>query len=225
METKTAKSAETRTRIQNAAVELFARNGYRGTTMRAIAAESGLSLGNAYYYFPSKEDLVRELARELVDAQGRSARPRLRSGNNLRDNIQAVLDAALDVLAPFHDCGTVLLRAATGDDEASDVSRAKEFALWRQAVAASLPQPPAAIRDDLPELLWLVQRGLVIFWAHDRSPAAERSRRLAANAASLMARLAVLSRLPVVRHIVDDVIGVVRTVESEPVEKRPKMGS
>ena len=58
METKTPKSAETRARIQNVAVELFARNGYRGTTMRSIAAASGLSLGNAYYYFPSKEDAV-----------------------------------------------------------------------------------------------------------------------------------------------------------------------
>ncbi|MBM6621868.1 TetR/AcrR family transcriptional regulator [Micrococcaceae bacterium RIT802] len=221
METKTPKSAETRARIQNVAVELFARNGYRGTTMRSIAAASGLSLGNAYYYFPSKEALVRDLARGLVDEQVRAARPRLRSGNNLRDNIQVVFDAALDALAPFHECGTVLLRAAIGNDEASDVSRAKEFALWRQAVAASLPQPPAAIRGDLPELLWLVQRGLVIFWAYDGSPDAERSRRLAANAASLMARLAVLSRLPVVRHIVDDVIGVVRNVESD----RPKMGS
>lgn len=220
MEPKTTKSAETRSRVQKAAVKLFVRDGYRATTMRAIAAESGLSLGNAYYYFPSKEALVSELARGLVDEQVRAARPLLRSGNNLRDNIQTVFDAALDALAPFHDCGTVLLRAAIGDDEASGISRAREFALWRQAVAASLPRPPAAIRGDLPELLWLVQRGLVIFWAYDASPHAERSRRLAANAASLMARLAVLSRLPVVRHIVDDVIGVVRNVQRD----RPKMG-
>ncbi|WP_417219528.1 TetR family transcriptional regulator [Arthrobacter sp.] len=221
MEPRTRKSAQTRARLQSAAVKLFARDGYRSTTMRAIAAESGLSIGNAYYYFPSKDALVHELARGLVDEQLQAARPRLRSGNNLRDNIQVVLDAALDALAPFHDCGTVLLQAGTGEDEAFDISRAKEFALWRQAVAASLPLPPAAIRDDLPELLWLVQRGLVIFWAYDRSPDTERSRRLAANAATLMARLAVLSRLPVVRHIVDDVIGVVRNVERD----RPKMGS
>src|SRR6185312_11455600 len=128
--------------------------------------------------------------------------------------IRVVLDAALDAVAPFHDFGPVLIRSAIGSgSDTTDVSKAKEFALWRQAVGASLPRPPAAIRDDLPELLWLVQRGLIIFWAYDSSPDGARSRRLAANAASLMARLAVLSRLPVVRHIIDDVIGAVRNVE------------
>ncbi|WP_372698565.1 TetR/AcrR family transcriptional regulator [Arthrobacter sp. JSM 101049] len=214
MDTKTEKSAATRQRIQNAALQLFLRDGYRATTMRAIAAESGLSLGNAYYHFASKEDLVHGLARALVDDQVRAARPRLRSGNNLQDNIQVVLDAALDAVAPFHGFGPVLIRSAISrDDEAAAASKAREFALWRQAVGASLPRPPAAIRDDLPELLWLAQRGLVIFWAYDSSADGIRSRRLAANIASLMARLAVLSRLPVVRHIIDDVIGVVRNVE------------
>lgn len=214
MDSKTEKSATTRSTIQKAALELFSRDGFRATTMRAIAARSGVSLGNAYYHFTSKEDLLHELARGLLADQLRAARPRLRSGNNLRDNIQIVLDAVLDAVAPFHESGPVLIRAAMGRrDDAADVSRAKEFALWRQAVTASLPRPPVAIRDDLPELLWLVQRGLVIFWAYDSSPGAERSRRLAANAATLMARLAVLSRLPVVRHIIDDVIGVVRNVE------------
>lgn len=213
MDPKTGKSAATRTRIQNAALDLFSRDGYQATTMRAIAAESGLSLGNAYYHFESKEDLVHELARRLVDDQLRAARPRLRSGNNLQDNIRVVLDAALDAVAPFRGFGPVLIRSSLGGGAAADVSKAKEFALWRQAVGASLPRPPAAIRDDLPELLWLVQRGVIIFWAYDSSPDGARSRRLAANAASLMARLAVLSRLPVVRHIIDDVIGAVRNVE------------
>lgn len=213
MDPKTGKSAATRARIQKAALELFSRDGYQATTMRAIAAESGLSLGNAYYHFGSKEDLVHELARGLVDEQLRAARPRLRSGNNLQDNIRVVLDAALDAVVPFRDFGPVLIRSALGGGAAADVSKAKEFALWRQAVGASLPRPPAAIRDDLPELLWLVQRGVIIFWAYDSSPDGTRSRRLAANAAALMARLAVLSRLPVVRHIIDDVIGAVRNVE------------
>ncbi|MGO2003854.1 MULTISPECIES: TetR/AcrR family transcriptional regulator [Micrococcaceae] len=217
MEPKTTKSALTRARIQDAALTLFSREGFHRTTMRAIAAEAGVSPGNAYYHFASKEDLVQELARGLIDEQLRAARPLLLSGNNLQDNIRIVLDAAVDVVTPFHDFGSVLIRAAMNPDTAAtaDVTRAKEFSLWRQAVAASLPRPPLAIRGDLPELLWLVQRGLIIFWAYDSSPDTARSRRLAANAAALMARLAVLSRLPVVRHIVDDVIGVVRNVQRD----------
>lgn len=29
---------------------------------------------------------------------------------------------------------------------------------------------PKALRRELPELLWLMQMGLVLFWVHDSSP-------------------------------------------------------
>jgi AcrR family transcriptional regulator len=41
--------------ILQAAVRCFARAGYHGTTMEAIAAEAGIAKGAAYVYFPSKE--------------------------------------------------------------------------------------------------------------------------------------------------------------------------
>ena len=44
--------------IIDVAAELFQENGYDRTTMRAIAKEAGVSVGNAYYYFSSKEQLV-----------------------------------------------------------------------------------------------------------------------------------------------------------------------
>ena len=39
------------------ALRLFRERGYEATTMRAIAKEAGVSVGNAYYYFGSKRDL------------------------------------------------------------------------------------------------------------------------------------------------------------------------
>lgn len=38
-----------------AALKLFSRQGFRATSMREIAAESGLSIGNLYHHFPNKE--------------------------------------------------------------------------------------------------------------------------------------------------------------------------
>ena len=52
------KSARTRSAIIDAALRLFREKGYDATTMRAVAAEAGVSVGNAYYYFASKEHLV-----------------------------------------------------------------------------------------------------------------------------------------------------------------------
>src|SRR2546423_1816435 len=57
-QTRTAKSEQTRTLIVETALRLFREHGYDRTTMRAIAREAGVSVGNAYYYFDSKEHLV-----------------------------------------------------------------------------------------------------------------------------------------------------------------------
>src|SRR3954469_23490284 len=52
------KSEQTRELIVETALRLFRERGFEATTMRAIAAEAGVSVGNAYYYFSSKEQLV-----------------------------------------------------------------------------------------------------------------------------------------------------------------------
>lgn len=55
---KTSKGAETSRRIKNAALSLFARQGYNGTSMRQIAREAGISVGLAYNYYPGKRDIL-----------------------------------------------------------------------------------------------------------------------------------------------------------------------
>ena len=52
------KSAETRKRILEAALTCFRQRGFEAATMREIAAEAGMSVGAAYYYFDSKEAIV-----------------------------------------------------------------------------------------------------------------------------------------------------------------------
>ncbi|HET8715421.1 MAG TPA: TetR/AcrR family transcriptional regulator [Holophagaceae bacterium] len=52
-----------RTRILDAARELFARDGYEAVTMRAIADRIEYSPRTIYLHFQDKEDLVRELCR------------------------------------------------------------------------------------------------------------------------------------------------------------------
>ncbi len=46
-----------RARIRDAAVSLFAERGIKGTSVREIAAEAGVSLGLVRHHFGSKEDL------------------------------------------------------------------------------------------------------------------------------------------------------------------------
>lgn len=46
-----------RTTLRNAAVELAYRQGFRKTTIAGLAEESGVPIGNIYYYFKTKEDV------------------------------------------------------------------------------------------------------------------------------------------------------------------------
>lgn len=212
MKTPTEKSTKTRQLLLDTALELFATRGFAGTTMRVIAEESGLSLGNAYYYFESKDAIVHELFRDLLEKHRAATWPLLVQGNNLETNLRVALDKTLETMAPFHEFGPAFIRTAFAGahSDLSDVHRALEFGLWRQVVATSRPLPPLAIRNDLPELLWLIQRGVFLFWAYDSSPGAARSHRLIKNVAPVTARLVVLSRMPVVRSILDDVLSLVR---------------
>lgn len=47
----------TRAEILQAASQLFIEKGYHGTSMRAIASQAGIALGNIYNHYPNKEEL------------------------------------------------------------------------------------------------------------------------------------------------------------------------
>ena len=48
-------------KIIETALDIFSKNGYRGTTMDDIAKEMGVSKGALYSYFKSKDDILKEI--------------------------------------------------------------------------------------------------------------------------------------------------------------------
>jgi AcrR family transcriptional regulator len=54
-------SPDTRTRIQDVAVELFTEHGYEATSLREIAERLGVTKAALYYHFKTKEDIVSSL--------------------------------------------------------------------------------------------------------------------------------------------------------------------
>jgi TetR/AcrR family transcriptional regulator len=73
--TDEAAASEPATRIQRekhdvileAALEVFSRNGFRGSTIDQIAEAAGMSKPNLLYYFPSKDDIHKRLISRLLD--------------------------------------------------------------------------------------------------------------------------------------------------------------
>jgi AcrR family transcriptional regulator len=215
----TAKSARTRATVLEAALEMLREQGYEATTMRAIATRAGVSTGNAYYYFPSKDHLVQELYLDVLRSHRSAADEVLARGGSLADRLRGVLDASIDVFSPYHAFGgefvSVAIRpgaAANPFSEASHGARDLSRSIFEDVVAGASPAVPAAVRAQLPEVLWLLQLGITLFWVQDASPGAARTRRLVAGVSPIVGSLVRLSRLPVARGVVDDVLRLVASV-------------
>ena len=70
-------------KIENAALRLFTRKGFHGTTVREIARLAGVSMGNLYIYYPTKEDifigLVHRLGQKMEAIRQKQLVPHMRS--------------------------------------------------------------------------------------------------------------------------------------------------
>ncbi len=58
--------ARNEAKILKAAVDLFSRKGFYGTSITEIASISGLPKANVYYYFPSKKDIYTRLIEKVL---------------------------------------------------------------------------------------------------------------------------------------------------------------
>jgi AcrR family transcriptional regulator len=63
---------ETRTRILDAAEELFMRHGFEATSMRQLTAQAGANLAAVNYHFGSKDALIEAVFRRRLDAMNAS---------------------------------------------------------------------------------------------------------------------------------------------------------
>jgi AcrR family transcriptional regulator len=206
------KSEQTRALILETAMRLFQERGYEKTTMRAIAQEAGVSVGNAYYYFAGKEHLIQGFYDRIAAEHKAAVREVLAKETELHARFSGVLRAWLDVAAPYHEFAVQFFKNAADPDSPlspfsaeSEPARTEVLALHREVLAGSRTKVPADLKDVLPDLMWLAQMGLVLYWVFDRTEGRERSYRLADRGARLTARGVVLSRFRVLRPLVHEV--------------------
>ena len=62
---------ERRAKILTAAQQLFVAQGYEATTMQQVVSEAGTSIGNCYFYFRNKEELLEAVLEEVTGTIGR----------------------------------------------------------------------------------------------------------------------------------------------------------
>ena len=142
--------------ILDEAARLFRQKGYRVTSMRDIAAASGMLAGSLYYHFASKEELLVAVYAEGVCRISVSVRAVLARDLEPWARLEAVCAAHLGALLEDSDYAQVVIRVRP--DDAPDVAdrlialRDDYERLFAQALA-KLPVVPRTDRRSLRLML------------------------------------------------------------------------
>jgi AcrR family transcriptional regulator len=217
-----ARGEQTRQLILETALRLFRERGYAETTMRAIAKEAGVAVGNAYYYFDSKEHLIQGFYDQNQTAHKVAAERILATETDFAARLRGVLHAGIDVNAPYHSFAATFFKSAAEPSSPlspfsreSSPAREAAIAIFREVLDGSSAKLDPELRKELPELLWLGWMGVVLFWVYDKSPDQRRTRRLIDGAVPLIDRLVSLSRLRVLRPALRQILALITTVRSD----------
>ena len=213
---ETARGERTRQIVVETALRLFRERGYDRTTMRAVATAAGLSPGNAYYYFPSKQHLVQHFYAEIQAEHRARSTILLASSTSLSRRLAGVLHAGIDTMAPYHDFAATFIKVAIDPrsplspfSDESTGGRDQSVALFTDVLRGSRSDMDDRVREELPGLLWLAYLGLALFWVHDSSPGQARTHWLIDAAVPLLVRSLKLTRIPLLRSPVTDLLALI----------------
>jgi AcrR family transcriptional regulator len=203
---KALKSETTRQLILHKALELFRRQGLEKTTMRDIAAATGLATGAAYYHFASKEAIVMAYYQQVQTEHESRLRDCLEGVHGLRERLGIVIHTKLDILRQDRKLLGALFRF-TGDPEHSlsvfspgtRAEREHSIAIFQEALAGE--DLPEDFRPVLPFFLWFLHLGILLYFIYDASPEQQRTQRLTDGALDLISQLLRISSLPIVNSV------------------------
>jgi AcrR family transcriptional regulator len=209
------KATRTRAAIIDAALRLFRERGYDATTMRAIATEAGVSVGNAYYYFDSKEQLIQGFYDRIQVEHAAATAEILKVETGLAARVASVGLAWVTIVDPYRPfAGKFFKNAAEPTSPLSPFSlesggsRDAAVGLWRDVVLGSDVAVPESLREELPEVLWIVFMGFVLIWVHDRTEGAAATRRLIERGAPILEQAIRLATLPGMESTLGSVVGL-----------------
>ena len=102
---RTRDAERTRTAILDAAADVFLGHGYRGASIRKVAAQAGVTHGTIYLYFRDKDDLLYQLSEEhfrQLLARLRALPRTLDPLARIREAFRTVVDYGLDAPDHYH---------------------------------------------------------------------------------------------------------------------------
>jgi AcrR family transcriptional regulator len=177
---QSGRRGDTRARIQQIALELFAEHGYERTSLREIAERLGVTKAALYYHFKSKEDIVHSFTEDYFDrldaliAWGREQPPTARTASELLDRYISIVMDSGEVFR-FMERNQATLR-----DSEHGKHRFIQFRPRLNALVEILTGPDATPRSRIraSAALFAASTSCMFFMKDDLAPEADQAQRV-----------------------------------------------
>lgn len=149
----TARAAQRRVEIIDAAIEVMARVGLAGLSMRVVAAQAGIPLGALSYYFDDKSDLVAQAFQQLSD---REIERVVRTADRLEPTMSAdqLADTMADMIIDGFTSpqGAIVTRYELVTEASRDERLRPMFEAWYTAMVPALSRLFRELGSNQPGL-------------------------------------------------------------------------
>lgn len=172
---------ETRTRILEAAVKVFATKGYHDTKVDDIVNESSTSKGSFYFYFPSKQDIFLALSDTFADLLESKITQAMEKETHGMQQMDAALRIALSLFSQYRGLAKIALVQAVGLGAIFEERRRAinnrlagiiQSRLERAAADGSIPP----LQAEITARAWVgALNEVVIHWIYTGTPSLEES--------------------------------------------------
>jgi AcrR family transcriptional regulator len=204
-----AKRDATRRTLLECALALFQQHGVEATTMRDIARAAGLSLGAAYYYFPSKEALVFAF---YEDNQAQVEELAKHVSGSVREKLGAIFHGKLASIRPQRAMlASIVPHLVNPGDPLSAFSaqtrgvRARAIAVFEHGLdGAGLPE---AVVPVVANALWLLTLACMLVYIHDDSPGEARTHQLVDDGLDMLVPMLPLLATPMGAALCERILG------------------
>lgn len=163
--------------LLDAAARLFRDKGYAGTTMRDIAAATGMLAGSIYYHFPNKDALLIAVYTEGVRRITAAVAFAVDRAEGAWPRLEAACVAHLEHLLARSDYASVVIRVHPQEFPPRTAQKLRTlrdgYENWFRRLCGDLPLPREADADELRlMLLGALNSAATWYRAGGRSPAA-----------------------------------------------------
>lgn len=186
--------------------------------MRRIARRAGMSLGAAYYYFPTKEAIVMAYYETVQAEHARRVAAGLAHASGLRGRLGLVLHSKLDIVGEDRGLLGALLRfTGQPDHPLSFLGRGTRRLREESIQLFSNALEPETLSPALCRLvtlaLWGLHMGIMLRFLYDQSRHQQSTRRLVDGALDLAVQLIPLAKFPLLKPISSKVYRLLEEVD------------